>query len=294
MARARGSARRSLVAFLRVPRNRRRSARGPARARAWLPLARRVAPVLVGIAFVVGAWPALRTRAAQHRYFAIREVAVHGRGHLGADAIRALAGVTAGTSIWEVDRQAVMDRVSANRWVRAVTVRRELPSRVVIRVRQHHPVAIVNVGDPAGGLFYAVRPGRLLARVEPDDTIDLPYVTGVSDPALSAGGTSVPLARALRLLRAARHARPEIGAVSEIHADAERGLTLLPMKPRVPIVVGWSGFEARIARARRVLARWKGRESEIAQLSCLFRDQVVVRVRTPTDPPRSGKAPART
>jgi len=294
MARTRGSARRTLVAFLRVPKNRRRAARDAGRAEAWLLLARRGIPILIAVALVSGAWPLVRARAIHHPYFAVTAVVVHSRGHLDHEALRTLAGVQRGASIWEVDPRAVEARVAASPWVRSVTARRDLPSRVVIRVRQHRPAAIVALADPGGGLFYAVRPGRLVARVSPDDSTDLPYVTGLADPTLTSGGTSLGLARALRLLRVARRATPEIGSMSEIHVDGERGLTLLPTRPQVPIAIGWSGFERKVARARQVLARWKGREREIAQLSCLFRDQVIVRARAVADPPRGGKAPART
>jgi cell division septal protein FtsQ len=294
MARTRGSARRTLVAFLRVPKNRRRTRRDAGHAAAWLRLARRATPIAIGAALVMCAWPIVRARAIHHPYFAITAVVIHSRGHLDHETLRTLAGVPRGASIWEVDAKEVAARVAASPWVRAVTARRDLPSRVVIRVRQYRPAAIVALADPGGGLFYAVRPGRLVARVSADDPTDLPYVTGLADPTLASGGTNVALARALRLLRVARRATPEIGAVSEIHVDTQRGLTLLPTRPQVPIVIGWSGFERKVGRARQVLARWKGREREIAQLSCVFRDQVIVRARVVANPPRGGKTPART
>src|SRR5262249_58464603 len=148
--------------------------------------------------------------------------------------------VAGGGGIGGVGPGGVGARVAASPWVRAVTARRDLPSRVVIRVRQHRPAAIVALADPGGGLFYAVRPGRLVARVGADDSTDLPYVTGLADPTLAYGGTSVGLARALRLLRVARRATPEIGAVSEIHVYGERGLTPLPPRPQAPSALRWS------------------------------------------------------
>ena len=134
MARARGSARRTLVAFLRVGRNRRRTARDAGRAAAWLRLARRAMPIVIGAALVMGAWPVVRARAVRHPYFSVTAIVVHSRGHLDHEVLRMLAGVQRGTSIWEVDSRAVEARVAASPWVRAVTARRDLPSRVVIRV----------------------------------------------------------------------------------------------------------------------------------------------------------------
>ena len=294
MAGARGSARRTLVAFLRVPRNRRRAARDGGVLGALRGPARRLVPLAVAGACLLLVWPVVRERAARHPYFAVREVAVRSRGHVARAALQGLAGVAVGSSIWTVDAKAVTERLAKNPWVRSVRVRRELPGRVVIHVHQYRPAAIVAVADPSGGLFYVVRPGRVLARVGTDDSVDLPYITGFAAGALDRAAGSAALARALRLLRFARHVTPEIGAVSEIHVDMERGLTLLPMRPRVPILLGWTRLAEKLGRVRQVLARWKGREGEIAQLCCLFSDQVIVRPTAAVAPPRHGKVSART
>lgn len=293
MVGARGPTRRTLVAFLRVPRNRRRAARERGGLRALLAPARRLVPLAIALVLVLGVWPLVRERAARHPYFAVREVTVHSRGHLDPATLRTLTGIEPGSSIWGVDERAVVARLAANPWVRTARVRRELPSRVMVHVHQYRPMAIVAVADPAGGLFYAVRPGRIIARLGADDPVDLPYVTGLPSDALGASGSRA-LTRALRLLRVARHTTPEIGAVSEVHVDGDRSLTLLPMTPRVPIVLGWTRFAEQLARVRQILARWRGREGEIAQVSCLVRDQVIVRARTVATPPRGGKVPART
>ena len=70
-----------------------------------------------------------------------------------------------------------------------------------------------------------------------------------------------------------------MGTVSEIHVDRIRGLVLLPVRPTVPIEVGWAGFGSRLALLPPVLAVWNGREAAMTGVSLLFDGDVVVRTR---------------
>src|SRR5438309_987396 len=245
MAGARGAARRELVARLVLPRRNRRRGTGPGLG----ALGRALSVALSGalaIGLALAAWPHVRGAAARHPYFAVREVVVRDHHRLPADEVRAAAGIAPGTSIWEVDAAAAEARLAGHRWIRAARVRRELPHRVVIEVREERPLAIVALED---GKRFGPR----------------------------------ALHRALALLRQSGSL-----AVSEVHVDRVRGLTLLPVRPSVPIELGWSGFAAKLARLPRVLTLWAGREGEIVAVNLRFDDEVIVR----TQPARAA-APAR-
>ena len=76
-----------------------------------------------------------------------------------------------------------------------------------------------------------------------------------------------------------------IGPVSEVHADRERGLTLLPVRPAMPIVLGWGALPQKLDRLARVLPLWAGRAADVREVSCIFDDQVIVRLREPLPEP---------
>src|SRR5216117_3370552 len=111
---------------------------------------------------------------------------------------------------------------------------------------------------------------------------------GMSIWDVDAGAAEARLA-AHRWIRSAR-VRRELPhrVVIEVRVERVRGLTLLPMRPSVPIELGWSGFGAKLARLPRVLALWAGREPEIVAVNLQFDDEVIVR----THPARAA-APAR-
>ena len=283
MAGARGSARRELVARLVVPRRNRRRGTGPGVGALWRALSVAL-PGALAIGLALAAWPNLRDAAARHPYFAVREVVVRDHHRLPADEVRAAAGIAPGMSIWEVDAAAAEARLAGHRWIRAARVRRELPHRVVIEVREERPLAIVALEDGKGE-YYVSPHGHLFAPVEASDARDFPYLTGLARADLKDGERFGPRAlhRALALLRQSGSL-----AVSEVHVDRVRGLTLLPVRPSVPIELGWSGFAAKLARLPRVLTLWAGREGAIVAVNLRFDDEVIVRTH-----PAGAAAPAR-
>jgi len=220
----------------------------------------------------VTVWPHARDAVRRHPYFAVRDVVVRDVRRLRPDEVRATAGIQPGMSVWDVDVRAAERRLREHEWVRAARVRRELPHRVTIHVREERPAAIVVAGEAEE--YYVSARGRIFARLAPGDARDLPSVTGLARSELAGRGPvgSRALRRALGLLRRAGGI-----IVSEVHVDRARGLTLMPVRPAIPIELGWNGFEQKLARSARVMALWAGREGEIAGMSLVFDDEVIVR-----------------
>jgi cell division protein FtsQ len=240
----------------------------------------RAARVVVPVLLVLATWPALRQRVHEHPYFALRELVVQRRGHVTEDMIRRATGLAAGMSIWDVDAQQIQARVEQLPWVRTARVRRELPDRVVIRVREYRPLAIVRVEDAQRSLYYVAADGRIFAPVDGSDGRDLPYVSGLSQADLEHGnGRGAEAVReALDALAAAGDVKV-FGGVSEVHVDPAKGVTIMPARPAVPIYLGHGEYAAKLARAAEVLPRWADREAEVQSVRCEFEDQVIVRLR---------------
>src|SRR5262249_57167818 len=161
MAGARGSARRELVGRLFGARNRRRGPRLGPTVRATLAVVFPGAALLGGLAF---AWPYAAAAARRHPYFAVREVVVRQNHRVPAAEIRRVARIEPGMSVWDVDAPSAEERLRAHDWIRAAHVRRELPHRVVIQVREERPVAILAVDDGKAGEYYVAAHGRGVGR----------------------------------------------------------------------------------------------------------------------------------
>ena len=263
------------------PRNRRRLTGRGAGGTAEMLVRAGLAPALaLGLIVTLGPW--LCHRIAAHPYFAVDDIGVRGTHRLSVEAVRTAVGIEPGTSIWGVDVRAAESRLAALPWVRSVHVRTELPRRVTVRIREQRPAAILALGEP-GTLWYVTRRGALVAPLAPDDSHDFPYVTGLAAADFAADATTGPraLRGALALARAAARHEQRLPPVSEVHVDGGRGLVLLLVRPAVPIEVGWDDFDDKLARLPGVLAQWAGRESELAAMSVVFDDEVIVRTRAP-------------
>jgi cell division protein FtsQ len=249
---------------------------------------------VVTLVALVTAWPLVREAGRTHPYFAVREIAIRHRGRLGDEALRAAAGVEPYSSIWDVAPAAVEARLLRVPWVRSASVRRELPNRVVLQVREHRPAAIVATGEPTA-LYYVSANGRIFAPVAPGDSHDFPYLTGLRATDLSGESAYGPRAvrRSLALLRLLGRGTAGLGSVSEIHIDRTNGFTLLPMQPPVPVELGWEQLALKLVRLGRVWPLWAGRQAEMTGVSCFFDDQVIVRTRVP-EPPAKVRRPTGT
>jgi cell division protein FtsQ len=258
--------------------NRRRRGRDELRRRIRLV---GLATLHVATVVVVVGWgvPNAAAFARTHPYFALDEVVIQHRGHVSEAAVRDAAGLRDGMSIWDVDADAVRRALERLPWVRSARVTRRLPGRVTIRLREYRPAAIVRLPGPGSSLHYVATNGRIFAPVEDVDGRDLPYITGLDPARVETGAAVHEIHAAMQALHVAARHRSAIGVVSEIHVDEIHGLTVMPMRPAVPIHLGWGDVEAKLARVAEVLPHWLAREGDVRSVRGADDDQVIVRLR---------------
>lgn len=212
----------------------------------------------------------------EHPYFAITEVKVRGAGELlERGAVLRWLHVSAAMSSWDASPYRWRRRLEAHPMIARAEVRRELPGRYEITVRERRPQAIVLLDEP----FYVDRAGNAFGPLGPHHSLDYPVITGVRDD-MAPGYRRWLLRRSLRLARLCDRIGCFAG-ISEIHLDEDLGPILYPIAPPVPIVLGWGSWAEKIGRATRALDQWRGRETSLARVDVRFRDQVVVRLADP-------------
>lgn len=247
---------------------------------------RRLRPILgaAAIAGLLGAiylgrehftrWSSQAARAViQHPYFSVREIQVRGAHRLGGSEVVAMAGLTHGMNIWNVDLSAIESRVAKHPWVRRVVLRRELPHRIVIEVEERKPMAIMLLGK----LYYVDSEGFVFKEVAEGESMDFVVLTGLSRRDFLEEGSRARrrIREALRLAELAGERLP----LSEVRFSSARGLILYPVDRPVAVVIGWDDWEAKIRRLERLLELWSGREERLAELDLSFHDLAVAKLR---------------
>jgi len=95
------------------------------------------------------------------------------------DEIEGVAGFPIETgSLFEVDFNALEGRILELAWVKSVSFKKQLPSKLVVRLVLRNPIALLQTDD--GELYYFDVMGKVMGHYRPEHELSLPIITGVS------------------------------------------------------------------------------------------------------------------
>ena len=209
-----------------------------------------------------------------HPYFAVREVKVLGAEKIKGADIVVRSGLGPNTRIWNIDPAEVEERVRQHPWVKRVLIRRELPARLVIRIEEWEPGGIVALDK----LYYVADEGVVFKALDEEDSVDIPFITGLRAAGLSPRdpGTREKLAEALSFGQTVE--RTTLG-LSEIRFQPDGGIVLYPVSYPVPFHVGWGDWEAKLERLQWFVREFPGQGARFEAVDVSFKGQVVARPR---------------
>jgi len=221
----------------------------PAQARlraAWL-FAVVAAVVLAGAA---SAWS--YSRLTRSSMFSIREIEMNRCANVTKEEVWSVVRGVGKRNIWTLPVGEVSRRLASHPWVRTVSVRKSFPDRLVIRIVEQRPVAMVNLD----ALWYVNDEGKPFKRLTAYDPKDLAIVTGfsVSDLRAKDAVTTRNFRKSLELLMLAE-AGPLRKNLSEVHYDAQEGYTLVTRDTGVQFKIGGMDFQKAIRRVEEALPR---------------------------------------
>ena len=242
--------------------------------------------ITAGVIVTVGAallcvWGLVRYTRTSPR-FAIKTVVTHGNVHRSPEDIARAGGIVVEQNIFATDLEAAQSRLGGDPWIEKVTLRRRLPSTILVDIVEREAHALVSIGPE---LYLATRKGDLFKKYEAGDPYDLPIVSGIraDDVAEDKGAVVVLIRRALDLLADYEHSGPaKAHPVQEAHLEDDGGIVLVVGKDATALHLGRGPYRQGIEQASRVLAELGSRKG---QASVVFLDneahpeRVVVRMR---------------
>jgi len=254
---------------------------GISRARVWEAL-RVTAGVLVTVAAaLLCVWGLVRYTRTSPR-FAIKAVNVQGSSHRSPEDIARTGGIAPEHNIFTIDLQAAQSRLLGDPWIERVSLRRKLPTTVLVDVVEREAHALISIG---GDLYLATRQGELFKKYEPGDPYDLPVVSGIraEEVAEDRDAAVSLIRRALDLITDYEHTAPaKSHPVQEAHLEDDGGIVLVVGKDATALHLGRGPYRQSLDQASRVLAELQTRRG---QASVVFLDndahpeRVVVRMR---------------
>jgi cell division protein FtsQ len=156
----------------------------------------------------------------------IRHITVLGAGHLTPSEVIGSSGIRVGSRLIDVDSRAAAQRVGRQPWVRTVTVTRNWPDGVTIRIQERAAVAVV--GTPSGTRL-VVSTGRRIAGLAGPFDQGLPLVTLPASAKVRIGTVlSAPVASAVEMLGAVPVDILSRSTGAAVSADGDLTLGLRP------------------------------------------------------------------
>ncbi|MCL1925916.1 MAG: FtsQ-type POTRA domain-containing protein [Syntrophorhabdaceae bacterium] len=191
-------------------------------------------------------------RLARSAMFSIRAIEMNSCPNVTKEDVWSIVRGDGKNSVLSVSARNLSSRLMSHPWIRSVAVRKSFPDRLVVRIEEHHPIAMVNLDT----LWYVNGMGVLFKRLNAYDPKDLAIVTGFSaDDLRSKNAVTMRNFRgALELLQLAE-AGPLRKNLSEVHFDAQEGYTLVSRDTGVQFKVGGMDFQRAIQRVEEALPR---------------------------------------
>ncbi len=121
---------------------------------------------------------------AAYETLKIREIAVTGCETINAEDIAENSEIEYGTSVFLLNKQAVMDRLAKNPFIKPLSVEIEFPDKVVITIKERKRAACI---EKEGALLIIDNEGWLLEVSIRPKTIEYPLVIGVPADAVEVG-----------------------------------------------------------------------------------------------------------
>ncbi|MCG8471807.1 MAG: FtsQ-type POTRA domain-containing protein [Desulfobacterales bacterium] len=193
--------------------------------------------------------------------FSARFVMVAGNKHLTSTQVMDASDIQSGDNIFGVNLELAQARLIAHPWVDTASVIREFPNRIVIRVTEHQPAAIVELGR----LYYINPRGELFARAS-EKKSGLALFKGVPRGSLPVSGLTPPVAipkteRQEKIFRAVKELLPLLKqseqspsriAVTAAQVDPDKGLDLITTGAAKRIKLGYGNYREKMDRVNQM------------------------------------------
>lgn len=213
------------------------------------------AAVILAVVLVGAAGAAVYSWLGRSTIFSVQVVDINPCSRVTRAEVSGILGAISRGNIWTLSAGDIGRRLLDHPFVREVAVRKAFPDKLVVRVVERRPVAMINLDS----LYYVDEGGTIFKRLTAYDPKGFPIVTGFSREDLAAKDpvSMQNLKRTIELLRCA-----ESGVlrenISEAHFDAQDGFTLVTRDVGLQLKIGTTEFREamqRIEVATQKLAR---------------------------------------
>jgi len=214
----------------------------------------------------------------QSAFFEASQVTIDGQHRLSQQVVLEQACLRPGTNIFSVNLTTTRKRLLAHPWIAEAEVGREIPSGIQIRIKEHEPLAVLDLGRK----FIMNSHGQIFKEWRPTDLQGLPLVTGLDYVDIDPQGyaTSAPFKAIMKILKLGRQTDSVLpnARINKIAVDREIGITIYAFDNNKAIKLGYEDFPTKYGRLKNVLGYLKSRphDSDFDSIDLVNLDRIVI------------------
>jgi cell division protein FtsQ len=201
-------------------------------------------------------------------YFKTQSIEVIGADRLCPGQVIKQAWLKKGVNTLSVNLSVTRKRLLAHPWISEAEVRRELPSTILIRIKEHKPLAIIDLARK----FVINQSGEIFKEWNESDRLDLPIITGLefSDLDFSTKHCSNPFDAVMAVLKLGQKPGSilPIRSIKRIKVDREIGLTLFAFDQVKTIRLGYNDYQRKYDRLENIF-RYFRRAKDCSDFDCI-------------------------
>jgi len=115
----------------------------------------------------------------------IEEVIIKGNDYLSKDEIFYKSGIQLGENIFKLDLKKSMDSLRQEPWIKEVEIKRVIPNKIIIFLKERKAAAIVHIGEE---YYFSTKEGIILSKSDkPEEEFVLPFLSGLEIDGIKIG-----------------------------------------------------------------------------------------------------------
>jgi cell division protein FtsQ len=244
-------------------------------------------------------------------YLRAQRLIIEGNRRISESQIAAQAQLTEGMNILSANLSLVRKKLLAHPWIAEVEVSREIPPALKIIIKEHVPLAVVDLGRK----FLINENGEIFKEWSPVDPVNLPLVSGLEisdlpaygqaallDPGSESGLNSpsepepshyTPLQAVMQVLRLGRESESILPnrLIRKIWVDREIGITLQAFSQIGTVNLGYNNYLRKYDMLKSIVSYLNQRNGfpAVDRIDLNNLDRIVVSPRRIDTPPGDDK-----
>jgi len=204
---------------------------------------------------------------ARH-FLHVREVVFSNNHHLKNEELSALTGIKKNSGLFDMSGRQIYRNLKKSPWIKDAVIRKELSGRILIRVTEHIPVALLMVEDKP---FLVDDEGNPLEQMKEGAILLLPVIKGI-DP----NKDKETYAEAIKFVRVL-HDKRVVSYQGEIEITGQRPEDITLKVDKIMIKVGMGDFEKKLQRLDFVRDEINRRNMNVEYIDLRFANKIIVK-----------------